>query len=101
MVTKVNEVNNELISVEVAYALPEEQALIELKIAKGGNVRQAIEQSGILEKFPSIDLEINKVGIFSRVCQLDRVMEQGERVEIYRPLLIDPKEKRRQRAGSK
>ena len=91
---------DKLLTVEVVYALPDEQVIIVAEIALGSNVRQAIEHTDILQRFPQIDLEKDKVGIFSRVCKLDRVLEQGDRVEIYRSLLVDPKEKRRRRAAS-
>ena len=86
------------IPVEVAYALPERQALLKVDVSDGATVKQAIEASGILNLFPDIDLEKNKVGVFSKVCKLDRVLQAGDRVEIYRPLLIDPKQRRRDKA---
>lgn len=86
------------IAVEVAYATPEEQLICTAIVAKGASVQQTIEASGILQHFPEIDLNRNKVGIFSKVCKLEQPVSEGDRVEIYRPLLIDPKEHRRQRA---
>ena len=90
---------NESIVVEVAYALPERQALLPLQVAKGTSAREAIEQSGILELFPDIDLDQHRIGVFGRLCTPDRVLESGDRVEIYRPLLADPKEVRRRLAA--
>lgn len=90
--------NKNCISIEIAYALPEEQCLFEVEVEIGATAQQAIELSGILTKYPDIDLAVNKVGVYSKVCKLDHVLEAGDRVEIYRPLLIDPKERRRQRA---
>lgn len=90
--------SNEAIRVEVAYALPHEQAVLPLKLTPGATAGQAIEQSGILERFPDIDLNNCRIGIFSKACQLDTVLHDRDRVEIYRPLLADPKEARKQRA---
>jgi len=87
--------------VEVAYALPEEQFLVKVELDPGATVLQAIEKSGVVAKFAEININEIKVGVFSRACKLDRVLEPGERVEVYRPLLLDPKEKRRQRAKAK
>lgn len=85
--------------VEVAYARPEEQLIIELEVAPGTTVAQAIETSGILERFPEIDLARNKVGIFGKLTSLDIPLRDKDRVEIYRPLIADPKEVRRRRAA--
>lgn len=87
----------ETIAVEVAYALPEEQIILSLQLPRGTSVRQAIASSGILERFPRIDLEKQSVGIFSKACKLDQSVRQGDRIEIYRPLVADPKEVRKQR----
>jgi uncharacterized protein len=92
---------NDLINVEVAYARPEAQALIALTLPAGSTVSQAIAVSGILQQFPAIDLDHTSVGIFSQPCPLDRVLQEADRVEIYRPLLHDPKEARRTRALKK
>lgn len=90
---------DELIDVEVAYAKPEEQALIPLRVAPGTTLEQAILQSGVLERFPEIDLAVNRVGIFGKVAKKDTVLNPGDRVEIYRPLIADPKEARKKRAA--
>ncbi|MDQ7049399.1 MAG: RnfH family protein [Enterobacterales bacterium] len=87
-----------LIQIELIYALAHKQKLINLNIAADASVEQAIEQSEILKDYPEIDLQINKVGIFSRVCQLSDGLHDGDRIEIYRPLIIDPKEARKKRA---
>jgi len=84
--------------VEVAYAKPEDQTIIEVPAAAHMTVQQAIEASGILQQFPEIDLAVNKIGIFGKIAKLDAALIAGERVEIYRPLIADPKEARRQRA---
>ncbi|ANE76191.1 RnfH family protein [Dickeya solani] len=86
------------IRVEVVYALPERQYLRPLTLEEGSTAEQAIQASGLLALRPDIDLDINKIGIFSRPAKLTDVLNDGDRVEIYRPLLADPKELRRQRA---
>ena len=88
---------SELITVEVAYALPERQLIIPLQVAPGTTAEQAIEQSGILQDFPEIDLAKNKIGIFAKLSKKDAELKAGDRVEIYRPLIADPKEVRRKR----
>ncbi|AFL72969.1 RnfH family protein [Thiocystis violascens] len=84
--------------VSVAYVGEDDQILRHLDVRVGVRVREAIEQSGVLARFPDIDLDSNKVGIFGRQVKLDRLLEDGDRVEIYRPLIADPKEARRRRA---
>ncbi|CAJ0993819.1 RnfH family protein [Sodalis praecaptivus] len=86
------------IRVEVVYALPERQYLRQLVLQEGSTLEQAIRASGLLALRQDIDLDVNKVGIFSRPAKLGDKLSDGDRVEIYRPLLIDPKELRRQRA---
>ncbi|TDY02460.1 RnfH family protein [Thiohalophilus thiocyanatoxydans] len=87
--------------VEVAYARPDMQEIIPLDVAPGTTVQQAIELSGILEQFPEIDLAQNKVGIFGKITRGDTELRERDRVEIYRPLIADPKESRRRRAAKK
>lgn len=86
------------IVVEVAYALPEKQYLQRVTLQQGATVEEAIRASGLLELRTDIDLSKNKVGIYSRSVKLADVLQDGDRVEIYRPLIADPKELRRQRA---
>ena len=86
------------ILVEVAYAKPEVQVIIPLMVKTGTTLEEAIAQSGVLEDFPEIDLGKNKVGIFSKLSKKDVVLREKDRVEIYRPLIADPKEVRKQRA---
>lgn len=86
------------IRVEVVYALPDKQYLRQVALEEGSTLEQAIQASGLLALRRDIDLSKNKVGIFSRPAKLDDVIQEGDRVEIYRPLLIDPKALRRQRA---
>jgi putative ubiquitin-RnfH superfamily antitoxin RatB of RatAB toxin-antitoxin module len=92
--------NAEHISVEVAYAKPQEQLIVQLDVLPGTTLRQAIEQSGILERFPEIDLSQLKAGVFGKLKKLDQTLREGDRVEIYRPLIADPKEVRKQRAAA-
>ena len=87
-----------MLEVEVAYALPHRQFLRRLKVSPGSTVREAIVQSGVLSKFPEIDLESGKVGIFSRPVGLGVSLNSGDRVEIYRPLILSPTDARRLRA---
>ncbi|MFH8132824.1 RnfH family protein [Pantoea osteomyelitidis] len=86
------------IVVEVVYALPEKQYLRSVKLEEGSTVEQAIRASGLLELRRDIDLASNKIGIYSRPVKLNDPLADGDRVEIYRPLIADPKEMRRQRA---
>lgn len=86
------------INIEIAYALSERYYLKPFKVDEGTMVQTAILQSGILQQFTEIDLRENKVGIFSRPAKLTDVLKEGDRIEIYRPLLADPKEIRRKRA---
>ena len=88
----------ELITVEVVYATAKKQKLVSLKVAAGSSAQMAIEQSGILQEFPDIDLQTQKIGIFAKAVKLDTLLREKDRVEIYRPLIADPKEVRRQRA---
>ncbi|ENO87651.1 RnfH family protein [Thauera linaloolentis] len=88
------------IRVEVAYALPQRQELVEVVLAEGATVGDALEVSGLLRKYPDIEPDgRNKLGIFSRLVKADAVLRDRDRVEIYRPLVADPKAVRRQRAG--
>jgi len=92
--------NLEEITVEIAYAKPLEQVLLSIKTSSKSTLKQALEQSGILERFPEIDLKtVNKVGLFGKVVSLEQPLRDGDRIEIYRPLIADPKEVRKQRAA--
>ncbi|HHR5884277.1 RnfH family protein [Providencia sp. JGM181] len=86
------------INIEVTYALPEKQFLLSVKVAEGTTIEDAIIASGILTLRSDIDLKKNKVGIYSRPAKLGDVVQEGDRIEIYRPLIADPKELRRKRA---
>lgn len=91
-------IESEMIHVEVVYALPYEQRVITLVVHQSMTVEEIIRESGILQAFPDIDLAKNKVGVFSRNVKLDATVRDHDRIEIYRPLLADPKEIRRKRA---
>lgn len=89
--------------VEVAYATPERQEILSLEVPEGTTLLQVVEQSGICDRFPEIDLQAQAVGIFGRVVKAPATQEirEGQRVEIYRPLTIDPKQARLNRARKK
>lgn len=84
--------------VEVAYANEATQRLYALELPVGTNLRQAIEQSGVLTDFPEIDLTQHTVGVWAKKQPLDTVLNEGDRVEIYRPLHLSPTEARKLRA---
>ncbi len=84
--------------VEVAYALADKQLILAFELPEGQTVEEAIHASGLLNHFDSIDLKKNKVGIFGKSTKLDYVLQDRDRVEVYRPITCDPKEVRRQRA---
>ena len=90
---------SELISVEVVYPLPQKQEIFVVKLPLGATVREAIESSGVLAKYPEIDLAKSKLGVFAKLAKPDSVLRDRDRVEIYRPLIADPKEVRKQRAA--
>lgn len=91
----------DLIGVEVAYALPSQQVMVAVDVAPESTVEAAIRESGVLERFPEIDLNENRVGVFGKLAKLSDGLRAGDRIEIYRPLIADPKEVRRRRAASK
>lgn len=88
-----------MIRVEVAYARPDRQVILPLVVPEGTTVDTALRQSEIELQFPEIDLDNAKVGIFGKITRRDTVLRPRDRIEIYRPLIADPKEVRRQRAG--
>jgi len=97
--------DSSMIRVEVAYALPEKQTLLSLSVPAGTTALEAVEQSGILAIFPQIDVNTDKMGVFSQVLGTKGLddpasykLRERDRVEIYRPLIADPKEVRRRRA---
>lgn len=87
------------IHVEVVYALAGRQKVVPMDLPEGTTVKEAIERSGLLAEFPEIDLASNKLGIWNKLSKADAVLRDKDRVEIYRPLIADPKEIRRQRAA--
>jgi putative ubiquitin-RnfH superfamily antitoxin RatB of RatAB toxin-antitoxin module len=90
---------SEQIHIEVVYALRDRQKVVSVQLAAGATVRDAVERSGLPAEFPEIDLAVNKFGIWNKLSKLDAALRDKDRVEIYRPLLADPKEVRRQRAA--
>ena len=89
----------EKINIEVCYARDVHQERVMLQLSPESTVEQAIIASGVLVKYPEINLASNKVGIYAKLCKLDSGLREGDRVEIYRPLIADPKEVRKQRAA--
>lgn len=87
------------IRVEIAYARPDEQAIVLIEVPEGTTLEQAILRSRIQERFPEIQLQTAKVGVFGKLSKLSAAVRAGDRVEIYRPLLADPKEVRKKRAA--
>lgn len=86
--------------IEVIYALPDRQELVSIDLPEGSTVIQAIEASGLLQKYPDIEPGgRNKLGVFAKLVKTDSVLRERDRVEIYRPLIADPKEVRRQKAA--
>ncbi len=87
------------IRVEVVFALPQQQELVLLELPEGATARQAVERSGLLQKYPDINLDgQNKLGIYAKLAKPDTVLRDRDRVEIYRPLIADPKAVRKKRA---
>ena len=87
------------ILVEVVFALPDEQTLLAFEVDEGIKAEAVIHQSGILEKYPEIDLEMQKIGLFGKIITLNHTVREKDRIEIYRPLIADPKEVRKKRAA--
>lgn len=88
-----------MMAVEVAYARPDKQVILRISVLKNATLEAAIRASGILEEFPEIDLSQNKVGIFGKLAKPNSALRPGDRIEIYRPLVADPKQARRERAA--
>jgi putative ubiquitin-RnfH superfamily antitoxin RatB of RatAB toxin-antitoxin module len=91
--------NAETIPVEVVYALSDRQVILALEVLADASIAEVIAQSGILQQFPEIDLDGSKVGVFGKLGKLTDSLHAGDRVEIYRPLIADPKAVRKQRAA--
>ncbi len=90
-----------LIAIEVAYAKPDQQVIIPLYMPENTTVEQTIKASRLLEQFPEIAASDLNVGIFGSVCKLEQPVRDGDRIEVYRPLINDPKDARRQRAAKR
>lgn len=84
--------------IEIAYATPHRQKIIECEIEQGISLRDAVKSSDILQQFPEIDVETCDLGVFGKAVAANYELVDGDRIEIYRPLIADPKEIRRQRA---
>lgn len=93
--------NPKRLCVEVAYALREEQLLVALEVDEGTSVREAIERSGILARVPGTGFPEGRVGVFGKAAKPDTILRDGDRVEIYRPLVVDPREGRRRKVKSR
>ena len=87
------------IPVEVAYALPDRQEIVMLEVLPGTTAREAVQQSGLDQRFPGLDLGASDLGIFGKAIKSNQALRAGDRVEIYRPLIADPKEVRKRRAA--
>ncbi len=92
------DIHEQSIEIEVIYALSDNQIIRQLSLPVGTTAQQAVELSGIIGIFPEIDLSKNKLGIFGKLVVADAILRNRDRVEIYRPLIVDPKERRRRRA---
>jgi putative ubiquitin-RnfH superfamily antitoxin RatB of RatAB toxin-antitoxin module len=89
------------LSVEVVYALPEGEDAVRLELAPGATALDAVRASGLLERHPEIDLARQRIGIYGRVVDPQALLRDADRVELYRPLMVEPKEARRRRAVTK
>ena len=88
-----------MLEIEIVYGLADRQVLKSMTVVEGTTVREAALQSGLEVEFPELDLQQAPLGIFGKVVKGETVLRDGDRIEVYRPLLIDPKEARRKRAG--
>lgn len=91
---------DQTIEVEVAYALPERQLILKVEVPLGSTAIEAVRLSGIEEQFPGIALGKNRLGVFGKLCKPERMLQPGDRVEIYRPLIVDPRAARRELAAA-
>lgn len=92
---------SEQLAIEVAYALPEKQKIVALTVASGTTVLEAAQAAGLEQFFPGLDVASAKLGVFGKLVAkpATQIVKEGDRVEVYRPLLIDPKESRKARAA--
>ena len=88
-----------MLEIEIVYGLVDRQVLKSMTVAEGTTIREAALQSGLEVEFPELDLQQAPLGIFGKAVKDKTVLRDGDRIEVYRPLLIDPKEARRKRAG--
>ena len=91
-------INDDKVTIEVVYGVPHKQKILTLILAEGSTVEQAILASGVIDLFPEIDLKVNKVGIWNKAVKLSQVLNDLDRIEVYRPLIADPKDVRKRRA---
>jgi len=91
-------INDDKVTIEVVYGVPHKQKILTLILAEGATVEQAILASGVIDLFPEIDLKVNKVGIWNKATKLSEVVNDLDRIEVYRPLIADPKDVRKRRA---
>lgn len=91
--------NPELIRIEVVYPLPHEQLLLDAQLPEGSTIREGILASGVLERYPELSLDTLEAGVFGKLAKLDQQLSPRDRIEIYRPLIADPKAVRKQRAA--
>jgi putative ubiquitin-RnfH superfamily antitoxin RatB of RatAB toxin-antitoxin module len=89
----------EMLEVEVCYAMSNKQELVRVRLPLGATLQQGLDASGLLGKYPEIDVKKNKFGIWNKLSKLDAALRDKDRIEIYRPLIADPKEVRKQRAA--
>lgn len=89
----------EMLDIEVCYAMSDKQELVRVRVPAGANLQHGLEASGLLGKYPEIDTKKNKFGIWNKLSKLDAVLRDKDRIEVYRPLIADPKEVRKQRAA--
>ncbi len=91
--------SSDMIDVEVAYALPSEQSLLLVKVPEGTEIKEVIIKSKILQEHPELELDKLDVGIFGKIAKTNQKVRNRDRIEIYRPLIADPKEVRKRRAA--
>lgn len=91
--------NPDTIRIEVIYALPHEQLLLDTQVPMGASIRDGILASGILERYPELNIDTLAAGVFGKLAKLDTPLRERDRIEIYRPLIADPKAVRKQRAA--
>lgn len=96
-----NELNSPTVEVQVCYALPDSVFLYELTLPATSSIQDALQASGVLHRYPELELATARVGVFGKLKTLDSLLQHGDRVEIYRPLQADPMESRRRRAAHK